>query len=256
MDDPFILFHFPNLPNNTLAPVCGISLLSEGSMRASVNEENRQIFYQKAGLDPLMILAVRQKHTKTVYAVHTTAELKDIPTGDGIITIEKNLIPTVTVADCMPIFLFDLETSCFGVVHSGWEGTGIVGEAIKKAEILYQAKAENFKVILGPHIHSCCYTVTAERARFFSDYFTADCVALDKDKVQTHWPYRLSLLKANTHVLTQLGVKKENILDSGFCTQCAVSQGKHLFGSSRRQGDNNYDNMLAFIYFPKNDQLA
>ena len=38
----------------------------------------------------------------------------------------------------------------------------------------YGARAENFCVVLGPHIRACCYIVNQERAAWFSENFTPE----------------------------------------------------------------------------------
>lgn len=145
----------------------------------------------------------------------------DLLRGDGVITTCERFVPVVTVADCVPIYLFDTKTNCFGVVHSGWKGTGIAAEAITLAEKVYGSKPADFAVALGPHIHACCYTVEAERARYFIQNFGADCIERGN---------RLSLAEANVISLTKIGVLKENILHINECTCC-----NPLLGSFRRQ---------------------
>ena len=53
---------------------------------------------------------------------------------DGLVTSKKDLILTLKVADCVPIFLYDDNRKNFGVIHSGWRGTAghIILNGIKK----------------------------------------------------------------------------------------------------------------------------
>ncbi len=151
--------------------------------------------------------------------------------ADGIITCNKNIVPVVTVADCMPIYLYDSVSGCFGVLHSGWKGTGIVLEALCLAEKMYGAKAENFHVVIGPHIKRCCYSIDENRAQYFIDNFSADCV-----ETLSNSEIRLSLEKANRYILSNAGVKPENISIIGSCTSCSVDNNNdHQFGSFRRE---------------------
>ena len=50
--------------------------------------------------------------------------------ADGILLGDPRLAATVTVADCMPIWLLDRGSGTFGVLHSGWRGTGILATAV------------------------------------------------------------------------------------------------------------------------------
>ena len=175
------------------------------------------------------IVSVELCHSKTVFAVESSADIA-CRTGDGIITQNRALVPSVTAADCMPIFLFDPKTRVFGALHSGWRGTGIVSEALWLSAEKYGSRAENFLVVLAPHIQNCCYTVDEERAKYFCENFSADCVEKKDGK------YHLSLQKANLFVLEKAGVKEENITVCTDCTCCAKnSAGKHPFGSFRRE---------------------
>lgn len=197
-------------------PVALLSLHNAGSMRYRIGEENqtRQDFVTELGLSPANIVQLQLAHSHVVFSVSQGHEL-DAKQGDGIITTEKNLIPTVTAADCMPIYLFDSTTGCFGVVHSGWKGTGIILTALNIAREEFKAKSENFSVILGPHIHSCCYSIDEERANYFIQNFPCNSVITTEDK-----NYSLSLAKANIALLLEAGVLPENILHCTDCTCC------------------------------------
>lgn len=246
----------------------GMTLFKAGSMRFRWNEENlnRLHNFSKIIFDAEhKVVPVQLDHTKIVYDIKTAADTKD-KIGDGIITKNPLLIPTITIADCMPIFLYDPVTEVFGIVHSGWKGTGIISEAIKLAQKNYGAKAENFLVVLGPHIHDCCYIVNKERADYFSAEFTPECIepleldSLSKDTAESKklpsfvWNngngplFRLSLEKANLTVLEKAGVPSQNITVCEDCTACTTGD---IFGSNRREtaskGTGNFTVMAGFV---------
>lgn len=223
------------------APVCGMTVRSAGSMRFRWNEINsvRQTVLEKlsAKYGKKSFVPVQLDHTHIVYDVKASSDTFE-KIGDGIITVNKSLIPTITVADCVPIYLFEPETGVFGIVHSGWKGTGIAIDAIRLAEKNYGAKAENFSVTIGPHIHDCCYIINEERAKFFSENFTPECIKELEAGVTVDWNngngklYRLSLEKANLAALKRAGVSESNIYISPDCTCCSKDG---LYGSNRRE---------------------
>ncbi len=198
-----------------------LTLASAGSMRFRWNEQNvnRAVFFGNKKVVPLELI-----HSQEVITVSEQCDTKN-KRADGIISKNAQLTPVITVADCMPIYLYDNKSGCFGVLHSGWKGTGIVGKAIEKAEFCYGAKPGNFSVILGPHIHSCCYTVDQERVSYFSTHFSPSCISEEN---------HLSLIEANLVVLEHSGVLSENIQVSTDCTCCSMGD-KNPFGSFRRQ---------------------
>jgi polyphenol oxidase len=244
-------------------PKWGMSVLSAGSMRFRWNEhnQNRIAFFNKLCTsqkenspkfetrkrNELCVVPLELIHSKVIYDIHTDSDTQN-KEGDGMITSNKSLVPVVTVADCMPIFLYDPVTGVFGALHSGWKGTGIVGEAIFLAEKKYGAKPENFCVALGPHIHDCCYNVDQERAEYFRTHFTAECITelteqqiAEKikngaDDSAKKYRFCLSLEKANLAVLQQAGVCSENVVCATDCTSCAqFADGSFVYGSSRRE---------------------
>lgn len=211
-------------------PEWAMSLRSASSMRFRWNETNRnRIDFLSRMADGRSVAQVELIHSRIVYPVDSAEELFE-KTGDGIITKNRNLLPTVTVADCMPIFIYNLKEQVFGVLHSGWKGTGIVREAILKSNEVYGTSTRDFCIVMGPHIHDCCYSVDRERFDYFSENFGSDCLRkIDvADGEKPLWA--LSLARANLNCAVALGVPEENILVSPECTCC-----NEKFGSFRRE---------------------
>ncbi len=234
----------PFAPEGTSGPLCSISLASAGRMKTGRDEANRSAFFTSLGIDPSRLASVTQVHSRTVYAVEKPGELAEHPAGDGVITVNPDVVPCVTVADCMPIYLHDPVSGCFGVLHSGWKGTGIVAEALSLAASRWGARAEDFYVLLGPHIRDCCYTVDAERAEYFTRGFGPSCVSLDPEREMagSQWPWRLSLAEANRLHCVSVGIPASRVADSRSCTSCGLE-----YGSSRREGADSFTHMAAFI---------
>lgn len=243
-------------------PMCGMSLRAAGSMRFRWNEENpvRDVFFKElcqtaaegkvAGGEPVSVplpvhipvfrpVPVQLEHTHIVFAVDDPQDTRG-KIGDGIITQNYALIPTVTVADCVPIYLWDSKKRVFGIVHSGWKGTGIAADAIKLACERYGSRPQDFCVCIGPHIGECCYVVNEERAGFFAREFCPECVAPLEDgaSVKVNWNngggklYRLSLTKANIAAIKKIGVDDNCIT---ICTDCTACSPGEVFGSNRRE---------------------
>ena len=254
------------------SPFWGMTLNQAGSMRFRWDETNetrdkllkeivsgRSTFRNDVPCEPVPLELL---HSKIVYAVSSAADTYGRQ-GDGIVTDRTSLMPVVTAADCMPIFFYEWECGVFGVVHSGWKGTGIVTEAIAVMRQIYGADVKYLSAVLGPHIRSCCYIVDEERASYFEKNFCGDCVReyetdgnehanAERDETENGRTdtscgrflgvrsifqnegkakrYRLSLEKANLALLEAAGVRDENIAVCDDCTGC-----DERFGSFRRE---------------------
>lgn len=168
-------------------------------------------------------------HSKDVIAVSEASDTLNLK-ADGIITSNNVLVPVVTVSDCVPVYFYDSNKSVFGVVHSGWKGTGIIGRAIELAVTKYNCSLENICVAIGPHIGQECYFVDEERAEYFVTCFGSKTIKKENGR------NLLSLTEANLSVLKNAGVREENIVVAEDCTCCTTfDNGKNVFGSFRRQ---------------------
>lgn len=261
-DDKYVLFSFykNGIPLKNVSPKWGMTLKKAGSMRFRWNEENNLRMNMFSSIlnnhsSKSEFVPVELIHSQIVYDVSSVTDTFN-KQGDGIITSNKNLIPVVTVADCVPIYFYDEKSKAFGVVHSGWKGTGIIGEAIKIDLEKYCGSVDDICVAIGPHIRNCCYVINEERAEYFRNNFCNDCVVkIEKDFFSrrselANWDYGsgnlycLSLEKANLSVLKKIGIKPENIVVAKNCTCC-----DEIFGSNRRETilSNNFTVQAAFI---------
>ena len=155
------------------------------------------------------------------------------PAADGLVTTNSNILLTLKVADCVPVYLYEPRKNMIGLVHSGWRGT--VGKIVPNAIQLMQkngAEIVEIRCFLGPTIGFCCYEVDREVAHKFDDEA--------KMKMETRkWKVGL-----HEHISLQLearGVQKKNIRSSDMCTY--ESQDCHSY---RRDGG-NAGCMFAFM---------
>ena len=155
------------------------------------------------------------------------------PAADGLVTTNSNILLTLKVADCVPVYLYELRKNMIGLVHSGWRGT--VGKIVPNAIQLMQkngAETGEIRCFLGPAIGICCYEVGVEVAHKFDD--EAKMKLEDRKwKVGLHDQIRLQL--------TSSGILEENIQTSDMCTY--ESRDCHSY---RRDGD-NVGRMVAFM---------
>ncbi|MGA2973873.1 MAG: polyphenol oxidase family protein [Spirochaetia bacterium] len=216
----------------------GISLAAAGDMAMSKRDTLpwRARFLADLGLEGDRVFGLHQVHSRSVVIVERE-EPEELAAreADGMIGDLPEVVLTVTVADCLPIFIVDRASHAFGLVHSGWKGTGIAIEAIKVMAERFGALPGNLAVTIGPGIGPCCYRVPEGRAEAFAGEFGPDAVAWGPDQTP-----RLDLRRANTGLLLRAGVGEISVVTD--CTCCSPA-----LGSFRRQGPLGCTLMLAYL---------
>ena len=191
-------------------------------------DHNRQIIAESRGLSSEKLAVPKQIHSVDVTCVDTPG---DYIATDGLITDNPEIILTLKVADCVPVYLSS--SHIIGLIHSGWRGTagGIVQNAVRKMEEM-GADPKEFSIFLGPAIGFCCYEVDGEVAENFNKN-TKRKMECGKWKVGLHEEICLQL--------TKIGIPPANIKTSQLCT--FESQDCHSY---RRDGS-KAGRMFAFM---------
>ncbi|HUX38556.1 MAG TPA: polyphenol oxidase family protein [Rectinemataceae bacterium] len=248
-----------------------LSLRAAGSMRylAGTWNPRRAGFFDSLGIEAGRVVATELHHTRRVRIIDTHS-LGEFPRGeveldarglpgeevgdggpdavegcDGMVFLPPSAVPatpsppaaprpvaTVTVADCMPIWLWDSASGAWGLLHSGWKGTGILERAIQAISARRGVSPATMSVILGPAIGACCYEVPETRAEFFAAEFGEHSV--DRSGPRP----RIDIRAANLAIARRLGVGALLSIDA--CTSCDSS-----LGSFRREGASDFTRMVA-----------
>lgn len=132
---------------------------------------------------------------------------------DGLTTNKIGLNLFLLIADCLPIILYDPVQNAAGLIHAGWKGVDleISKKAVKHFEAQYDSLPGNLIVGIGP----CAY----------KDSFIKENPSQKNDprwegfieKVGLN-QYSIDLVGFTKKQLTDVGVKEENIFESGIDT--------------------------------------
>ncbi|MBM4162043.1 MAG: peptidoglycan editing factor PgeF [Ignavibacteria bacterium] len=181
--------------------------------------QNRKIFFESIGLDLTRAAFPLQCHSSKV---KVAAEPGLYEECDALVTSMPDLPLVVTVADCLPIVLYDYRRTALGLVHAGWKGTAerITENAIRLMIQEFQTSTSHLIVYLGPSAGVCCYEVGPEVARQFPER------VVERRAGKLY----LDLKQANLQQLLSWGVRREQIEISSYCTICHPE----LFHSYRR----------------------
>ncbi len=228
-----LFFDFPHTEGPKV-PRAFLSLAEAGDMRYLRDVENpcRDDFLRGLSIDPSRFVGLELIHSRRVLTISPQANY--CGKADGLFSMDSNVCLGITVSDCMPIWFYDRVRGGFGVLHSGWQGTGISLEALSLLERECGTSPRDLSFILGPSIGPCCYRVGPERAIQYMEAFGADA-AQERDAA-----WFLDIPATNEGILRDAGV--EHILRIDECTACS-----RRLGSFRRQGTQAFIRMLAGI---------
>jgi YfiH family protein len=211
----------------------GMSLKAAGDMR--FGDPRRAELFRRLGIDPRRVYALKQVHSTRIVRIAEEApeSLAAREGADGLIADRSQAVLSVTVGDCLPIFLVHRRGRAFALLHSGWRGTGIAAEAVRLLAAEYGVPPRELAAVLGPGIGPCCYAVEAARYESFRRRFGERAVRAEAGR------FFLDLKAANAELLAASGV--EEVAASEECTACTP-----WLASFRRDGP-GFARMVAFI---------
>ncbi len=207
-----------------------ISTEKDGSM---TDNQNIRSYLHKKGIASDEFVRAGLSHGKKIAVVGKEDGGLIIPEVDGLMT-EDPIYLGVTVADCLPVYIFF--GNFHGILHAGWRGLhgGIIENAVEKIEEMGEDPAET-SVFVGPSIRVCHFEVKDDLVREFSEY--PDCFRKEENK------NFLNLQKVVENKFNRFGIKR--IIVSSECTYC-----NNKYFSYRR--DKKLKSMLALAGPNKN----
>ena len=206
----------------------GFTTSEAGDMRKIQGIES---FLHQREIIPRKIVLMEQVHSINV-SIPDQLHLGDVEIceeTDGVVTNEKGALLAVRVGDCVPILFHDPEMGIIGASHNGWRGSvkNLMKHMILKMESL-GAHANNIRVVFGPAIGDCCYTVDMDRYVLFME----EMERFEKLIFRPHGDgFHLNLTRLNYELALENGIQKSHIDSFPFCTFCD----KKRFFSYRRQ---------------------
>ena len=149
------------------------------------------------------------------------ASLREYDKSDGLITNRQDFILGIPSADCNVIFIYDPRLNVIANVHSGWRGTlnNIVGNTVGKMQDRYGCNPKDLICCFCPAIHKCHFEVDDDIYKLFKEKYNDEAKdVLFFSKINNKW--HIDLVSIMSYELVLLGVRINNIIDSGMCTVC------------------------------------
>ncbi|MVM32992.1 peptidoglycan editing factor PgeF [Spirosoma sp. HMF4905] len=238
---PAIFYPFPGLIAAESTRHGGVSPVPFASLNLGINttdgpsnvNENRRRFFETIEASTNQFASSHQVHGTDV--LHAT-EAGRFDGYDALITDKPGLLIGVTVADCVPILIYDHEHKAVAAIHAGWRGTvgGIVTKTLDRMKQQFGTSAEHCYAYVGTCIDECSFEVGPEVAEQFES-------ELKRVDAETGKGY-IDLKRANTKQLTAFGIPFAQIGVSPFST---VLHNTDFFSYRAEQGQTG--RMLAVI---------
>ena len=208
-------------------------------------------------LDYKNVVKTNQEHTDNIKIItkkinknEPDINLEKYSKTDGMITNKKNLILSTTNADCILLLFFDPVTKTIANVHSGWRGTlqRISVKAVQKMKNEFNCKPENIICCICPSIRKDHFEVDKDVKDMFEKEFqdldiSNNAEIIEKQNIETprinsknnnieqheqmkiehelrKEKWNIDTVLINKIILKKTGLKPENIVDSGICSEC------------------------------------
>lgn len=182
--------------------------------------------YEAVGLDVNSLVKPLQNHTSNIKCIDRVLKKEELVDTDGLITNKKGITLTTTNADCILLLFYDPVKKVIANIHSGWKGTfqKISEKAVVKMITNYNCNTEDIYCFISPSIRKCHFEVDEDVKDLCEEIFsftgrTKEFIEKGK-KIGSKQKYMIDTVLINRILLNALGVKEENIIDSGICSVC------------------------------------
>ena len=216
---PELTFGFSTKPGGVSPePYCLNLGLNTGDEHENVLR-NRKIFFDALGISENNVSMQKQVHSTVVKYSPSPQHLGEC---DALFTDKQKNFLAVSVADCVPVFLYDPFKKIVAGIHSGWKGSA--GKILTHTIIELQERFDVDPSQLISYIGMCISAKNYEVGKEVADMFENEFVITAGDK------FYLDLKKQNYSQLVQCGLHSNNIEVSEHCTYDEAD----LFHSYRR----------------------
>lgn len=227
-------FHFPNLIHKLSTKTDSSMKIEHDSIDPKILE-NRKNFFLKNTINPENVLSAQIVHGIKIALVTSENKWQIIPEVDGLITNETDLVLSVTIADCVPIYFYDDVKKVIWIAHAWWRWivNGITKSMIDKFVSDYDSNHKDIYVYIGPHIQKCHFEVKDDIISKFDKEFI----------IKENWVIKVDLLSMIKKQFLSLWLSKYNITSSIECTYCESDK----YFSYRRDKPEKVEAMIGVI---------
>ena len=209
-----------NYDGFNITPYCGDSPRHVEMCRASLCAQ--------LGITENQLILPYQTHSDKVAVIDSNFQqlsdeerYKALQGIDAVVTALPHICIGVSTADCIPVLLHDRRRNVIAAIHAGWRGTvaGIVNKSVEVMRHYYNCCACDIRAIIAPGISIDAFEVGDEvYEEFCKAGFAMQQIAKRYPTTDGGEKWHIDLWEANSLLLQQCGVAKENIHIAGVCT--------------------------------------
>lgn len=175
---------------------------------------NREKYLKKLNIPADKLVSAGSVHGNNIRIVTDRNAGSVIADTDGLITCRKGVFLSITVADCLPVIIYDSQKEILSLLHCGWRGLekNII---LKTVEELIKNFGVNLKDLftgIGPGLCTSHFEVGKDLADKFHLYSRAIILEGNKSFIDLKSIARMQMENA--------GIETGNIGISPICTYC------------------------------------
>jgi polyphenol oxidase len=132
---------------------------------------NRARLAQRLGFEADRMAMQRQVHGDVIVDVDDGYSPCE---SDAMMTDREGWLLAVSIADCVPVLLYDESRRAVAAVHSGWRGTlrNITGATVARMRERYGSEPGGLRAYVGAAAGQCCYEVGEDVAGSFDERYS------------------------------------------------------------------------------------
>ena len=195
--------------------------------RSKEEKESFQKIFDALGLDTKTLLKPLQNHTSNVRCIDKVYPREELSYADGLITDKNDIALVSTNADCILLLFYDPKKRVIANAHSGWRGTfQKIGEKVVEKMILnYRCDPKDIQCYICPSIRKCHFEVDEDVKVLCENIFpfipNKEKYIQVGDIKEGKQKYFIDTIYICKYLLMELGLREENIIDSGICSVCS-----------------------------------
>jgi YfiH family protein len=194
--------------------------------------ENRTEVLKKLELSDRIEVESHQTHSNNIKIIDKHVTKYSYYGIDGFVTDRKDVALFTFYADCLPIFIYDMENGAIGVAHSGWPGTykEIQKNLVETMTKKYGTNPKNTLLALGIGISVSDYEVGVEFYEKFAKKFDRELIENSFIYSKKKSKYYFDNIGFNKIIALRMGFSDKNIITASESTL------EEKFHSHRREG--------------------